>query len=350
MDKPDIFISYSHRDQEFVDKLCHALKQNWNLWVDGESIPVSADWRQEIREGIEAAHTFLFVISPDSVNSKHCKDEITYANELNKRRIPILFRREYCEKKYKATKLDSLQWVSFAEQPEEQPSDDALQKLLAAITTNLKLVKHSTTLLGRALEWDRADRQDGFLMNAQVLGKTQQWVKELQQVRDCQLELSPLQQTYIDASCKVVKIRRRTYQLIATLMIGLVVGLVGLSVLSATATMGEIRALVASLEERKGLDALIGALKAGKKLKQNSWLIRMQSPALRAKAVTVLHRETYNLREINRLEGHRGRIFSIAVSADGQFIASAGEDLTVRLWTCNCSKSAVRHPTTMRHP
>ena len=118
--QPDIFISYSHKDQEFVEKLCKALQQkekDWNLWVDWENIPGAANWRQEVTEGIQEAHTFLFVISPNSVDSEHCKAEITLANKLNKRRIPVLLQQGYDEEKYNDTGLDSLQWVPFAEHP-----------------------------------------------------------------------------------------------------------------------------------------------------------------------------------------------------------------------------------------
>ncbi|MDP6599762.1 MAG: toll/interleukin-1 receptor domain-containing protein, partial [Candidatus Poribacteria bacterium] len=35
-------------------------------WADWQDIPPTADWLAEIYRGIEAADSFLFIISPDS--------------------------------------------------------------------------------------------------------------------------------------------------------------------------------------------------------------------------------------------------------------------------------------------
>lgn len=94
----DIFISYSRRDKELVKKLHAALcKLNRNIWVDWENIPLTADWWKEIEAGIEAAETFIFVISPDSINSKVCTQEIDQAVKCSKRLVLILWRDDESE-------------------------------------------------------------------------------------------------------------------------------------------------------------------------------------------------------------------------------------------------------------
>ena len=63
----DVFISYSRRDIDFVRHLFDQLKaRDREAWADWQDIPPTADWLAEIYSGIEAADTFLFVISPDS--------------------------------------------------------------------------------------------------------------------------------------------------------------------------------------------------------------------------------------------------------------------------------------------
>ena len=76
----DAFIFYSRRDIEFVRHLFEQLKAS-----DRETW---ADWLAEIYRGIEAANTFLFVISPDSVASGVCTLEIEHAVKHNNRLVP----------------------------------------------------------------------------------------------------------------------------------------------------------------------------------------------------------------------------------------------------------------------
>jgi len=55
-DDYDVFISYSRKDGEFVHQLWKAFQQhNKKPWLDQDNIPLTAKWREEIREGIEKA-------------------------------------------------------------------------------------------------------------------------------------------------------------------------------------------------------------------------------------------------------------------------------------------------------
>jgi hypothetical protein len=60
--------------------------------VDWEDIPLTADWWQEIQRGIEGAQTFVFILSPDSIASKVCREEIDHAIAHHKRLVPIVHR------------------------------------------------------------------------------------------------------------------------------------------------------------------------------------------------------------------------------------------------------------------
>src|SRR4051812_38184466 len=88
-----IFISYSRRDKTYVQKLNDALKaRGKETWVDWEGILPSADWLKEIYTAIENADAVVYILSPDSVASEVCGQEINHALVNNKRVVPVVCR------------------------------------------------------------------------------------------------------------------------------------------------------------------------------------------------------------------------------------------------------------------
>src|SRR4051812_29988178 len=132
----DVFISYSRKDKEFVQTLHKVLTENKrDVWVDWEDIPTTADWHAEINDGIEAANSFIFVISPDSVASKICSEELAYAVENKKRLIPLVHRD--VDPKVVHPALASHNWLF------SRDTDDfraAVDKLVTALDTDLDWV------------------------------------------------------------------------------------------------------------------------------------------------------------------------------------------------------------------
>lgn len=88
----DVFISYSRADSGFARKLNDALQMHGKrTWFGQESIAAgTADFQQEIHRGIESAESFVFILSPRSVSSPYCADEVEYAARLNKRFVTLL--------------------------------------------------------------------------------------------------------------------------------------------------------------------------------------------------------------------------------------------------------------------
>lgn len=196
----DVFISYSRRDKEFVRRLHHSLIQTGlDVWADWEDIPPSADWMEEIREGIEAANFFVFVISPDSMASKVCFTEVEYGVAHNKRLVPILYRDvepprrssqgqrstfNALDRAYSALGVDSNveqlydrisphNWIFMRETDDY---DAGIATLLKTMETDLEHVREHTRLLVKAKEWNEHDQEESYLIKGSELEKAEDWL------------------------------------------------------------------------------------------------------------------------------------------------------------------------------
>lgn len=88
-----IFISHSHKDKEFVDKLGVKLAvERIPVFVDRWEMNVGDSITQKIEQAITDSSFLLVVLSKNSVKSDWCKREITsgLVLELEKRRVVVL--------------------------------------------------------------------------------------------------------------------------------------------------------------------------------------------------------------------------------------------------------------------
>src|SRR4051794_20877579 len=70
----DAFVSYSRRDSDFVQRLAASIEgQGRSVWLDTEGLADGEVFPQALRSAIDASDSFLFVITPDSVNSAYCE-------------------------------------------------------------------------------------------------------------------------------------------------------------------------------------------------------------------------------------------------------------------------------------
>jgi TIR domain len=147
-DRLDAFISYARRphDREFVDWLSEELRQRGKqIWLDRSNIEPAADWRTRITKGIEQANAFIFVISPDSANSRECAKELEVAVDGHKRIIPVIFR-PVPENSLPAA-LTTPNWISFED---EEARAHEVDELIEALESDLAWRDLSTRLAGRA--------------------------------------------------------------------------------------------------------------------------------------------------------------------------------------------------------
>lgn len=173
----DVFISYSRRDSDFMAQVHARLtKDGHDVWVDWEDIPPTADWWQEIQSAIEEAHVFAFIISPNSVQSDICRDEIQYAIDNNKRFIPILYQEiDDVDASNVHPAIRSHNWISFLT---EDLYETSFGKLIESFNSEPEYLRRHTRLLVRAREWQVNERHVGYLLKGEELREFQDWLAE----------------------------------------------------------------------------------------------------------------------------------------------------------------------------
>ena len=79
----DLFISYSHKDAEFVNKICSELKiLGKKVWIDEKIINVGDSVVSAIRKGIDNSKYFAIVVSENSINSRWVERETDIATNI----------------------------------------------------------------------------------------------------------------------------------------------------------------------------------------------------------------------------------------------------------------------------
>ena len=84
-----IFVSYSHKDKDRVLPIIEKLNEHYNVWLD-EGICFGHEWDVEIVEKLSSCHIFVFMVSPNSIESSNCQDELSFIRDSGKPFINII--------------------------------------------------------------------------------------------------------------------------------------------------------------------------------------------------------------------------------------------------------------------
>ena len=215
----DVFISYSRRDEEFVERLRETLADNGkDVWVDREDIGPAVEWRREIELGIEGADIFTFVITPDALRSEPCRPRARTRGldaEADRPAVAPRARRPAGAGASSANR----NFIYFRTDEEFAPGSAAL---LAAIDNLPEWVREHTRLLERAEEWEHSGHDRGALLRGGDLRQAEAWLVE--QAAHEELQPTPLQTEYILASRRAAT--RRQWVAAAAAVGGLVIAAV----------------------------------------------------------------------------------------------------------------------------
>ena len=200
----DAFISYGRADSlSFASRLHECLSnQGFNVWFDQQDIPVGVDFQDQIDDGIEKSHNFIFIIAPHSVHSIYCLKEIELAVRLNKRIIPLMHVEEidyetwqqrhpqqsseqwheYKEKGLHSSyvgmhsEMSKINWIFFREQVDV--FETALTQLTTLLHTHESYVRRHTALLMQSLDWQRHNRDSKYLLTGDERQQAETWLRQ----------------------------------------------------------------------------------------------------------------------------------------------------------------------------
>ncbi|MBW4573723.1 MAG: caspase family protein [Aphanothece sp. CMT-3BRIN-NPC111] len=197
-----------------------------------------------------------------------------------------------------------------------------------------------------AMLWKQSGKQPDFLLQGVRLGEAEDiYIKYTD-------ELSEDVQKFIEACLEArqqqqLQAKRRLRQAQTAIAVISVLGIAAMGFgglaywQKQAAQVREIEALNSSSEalllSNQQLEALISSVKAGKQLKQLMRFSNIIAPSnlaqTQATTASTLQQSVYNTQERNRLQGHTEKVNSVSFSPDGQLIASASDDGTIKIWS-----------------
>lgn len=85
-----IFISYSHKDNKYVEKLEKKLiEAGFNIWID-HRIDYCAQWPKEIQKQLDTCDAFIVVVTENAFESEWVQHEVAMAKRKKKPFFPLL--------------------------------------------------------------------------------------------------------------------------------------------------------------------------------------------------------------------------------------------------------------------
>jgi hypothetical protein len=251
----DVFVSYSRVDAEFVSRLAEDLKDRGkDVWVDVDGVRDAEQFPEALRRAIEGSDAFVFVISPDSVGSEFCEQEVSHASALNKRIVPLALGSVPDEQIPEEIRFRN--WIPVGE-------DTGVERVLAAIETDLVWEREHTRITLRALQWEQAGRDRSVLLRGSELADAERWL-----AAGAGRDPGPtaLEQEYLLAARQATTRRQRTFIVAVSGMLVVAVGLLVFALISrgqaisarnaanAAARTAKSRALAAESETQLSVD------------------------------------------------------------------------------------------------
>ena len=174
-----VFLAHSEQDKTVREQLRRRLmRENITVWTNKTDIPIGADFEQSIKLGIEETDNVVYLLSPHALNSSQCQQEIAYAQELNKRIIPLLI--HPIDLQQLPASQRSLQFINVADNTTPEQHENDVAKLLRILQDEADYYNEHKLMLVKALKWERQHRNPSILLRGYNLRRAETWLKVAQ--------------------------------------------------------------------------------------------------------------------------------------------------------------------------
>ncbi|MDM8564898.1 TIR domain-containing protein [Candidatus Halobeggiatoa sp. HSG11] len=327
----EVFISYSRKDGDFARHLNTELQeQGKTTWFDQESISSGVDFEKEIYKGIDGADNFVFVISPDAVDSEYCEREVDYASEQNKRFISILHRET--DPSVMPEALRRINWIDFKDAEFEK----SFPELIQAIELDREHAHKHTVLQQRAGDWAENNKSGDFLLNITACDNAERW-RDVAVEEEKQPAPTELQDGFIDKSRKAIQKANQRKNILFS-FVGLLAILAAIAAGFAFVKMGEAKEQAQiALIEKLGAQSIVATESPSASNGYFEHALLLAAQAFNEKDIVTSKSNLLRVLQAKKhkkayLYGHSGGVTSIVISPDGNLLASGSIDNTVRLW------------------
>ncbi|MGN6170855.1 MAG: TIR domain-containing protein, partial [Solirubrobacteraceae bacterium] len=217
-----------------------------NVWVDVDGIRDGEVFPEALCRAIESSDAFVFVISPDSVRSSFCEEEVEHAAALNKRIVPLSPRPVTDEDLPREIRFRN--WIPAGGDGE---LDGTVERLVTALDTDLEWERQHSRVTVKALEWDQSGRDRSFLLRGSDLGAAERWL-----AAGAERDPGPtaLEAEYLAAGRRATARTQRGLAVGSVAMAAVAIGLLIFALISRSAAVGQA---LTSDAERVGAQSLV---------------------------------------------------------------------------------------------
>ena len=86
---PYVFVCYAHDDRDVVvEQVAWLREAGIHVWYD-EAIEAGSRWSDDLARAVDGCSAFVYFLSPRSVSSRHCLDEVHFALECGRPIVPV---------------------------------------------------------------------------------------------------------------------------------------------------------------------------------------------------------------------------------------------------------------------